>query len=213
MTALRLCVVGDSFVLGTGDAAFLGWPGRLARWARAHGHDVTLHNLGIRADTSLDIARRWRAECAARLPATHPNALVFSFGVNDAAEDLATVAIRVPHDESVATARAILAEATAWTRTLWVGPPFSDDTRPPERPAPGPAYRMSAERVATLNRAYADLADTLAVPYLDLFTPLSRSPAWRQALAQGDGAHPTDDGYALIADLVDAWEAWQKLFA
>lgn len=212
MKAFRFCAVGDSFVLGTGDGAFLGWPGRLAERARAEGHDVTLYNLGIRADTSRNIAQRWRIECAARLPTIDPSALVFSFGVNDAAEDLATGAIRVPHDESVATARAILAEATAWTRTLWVGPPFPDDTRPSERPAPGPAYRMSAERVATLNQAYAALAGESGVPYLDLFSPLSKSPAWRQALAKGDGAHPADDGYALIADLVGAWPAWQALF-
>lgn len=207
MTALRPCAVGDSFVLGTGDGAVLGWPGRVAERARAEGHDITLYNLGIRADTSRDIARRWRAECAARLPAIHPGALVFSFGVNDAAEDLTTGAVRVPHDESVATARAILSEAMAWTRTLWVGPPFPDDTRPPGRASPGPAYRMSAGRVEALNRAYAALAGELGVPYLDLFAPLSTSPRRRHALAQGDGAHPADDDYVLIADLVDAWPA------
>lgn len=212
MKALRLCAVGDSFVLGTGDGAFLGWPGRLAERAHAEGHDVTLYNLGIRADTSRDIALRWRAECTARLPAIHPNTLVFSFGVNDAAEDLTTGAVRVPHDESVVTARAIIKEAMAWTRTLWIGPPFPDDTRPPGRASPGPAYRMSAERVEALNRAYAALAGEIGVPYLDLFAPLSTSPAWRQALAKGDGAHPTDAGYDLIADLVEAWPAWPALF-
>jgi lysophospholipase L1-like esterase len=212
MTALRLCTVGDSFVLGTGDGEFLGWSGRLAQRMRAQGHDVTLHNLGIRADTSRDIARRWRAECTIRLPAIYPSALVFSFGVNDAAEDLTTGVVRVPHDESVAMAHAIVNDAMAWTRTLWVGPPFPDDTRPPGRASPGPVYRMSAERVGALNHAYAALAGELGVPYLDLFTPLSTNPRWRQALANGDGAHPTDDGYVLIADLVDAWPAWQALF-
>ena len=86
MTTIRICFVGDSLVLGTNDEAYLGWPGRLCREARAAGHDVSLYNLGIRAETSEQIAPRWRAECAPRIPDVHPGALVFSFGANDCAE-------------------------------------------------------------------------------------------------------------------------------
>jgi len=53
---LRMCFVGDSLLLGTNDDNYLGWPGRLCRREREAGHDVSLYNLGIRADTSEKIA-------------------------------------------------------------------------------------------------------------------------------------------------------------
>ena len=59
---MRICFIGDSFVNGTGDDACLGWAGRLCRDARAAGREVTYYNLGVRRNTSADIARRWRAE-------------------------------------------------------------------------------------------------------------------------------------------------------
>ena len=84
---MRICFIGDSFVAGAGDDDCLGWPGRLCAAARQAGHDLTLYNLGIRRDTSADIAARWEAEARARLPAEHDGRLVFLFGVNDCVED------------------------------------------------------------------------------------------------------------------------------
>ena len=60
MTTVRICFVGDSLVLGTNDDAYLGWPARLVQRETRAGHDVSLYNLGIRADTSEMIAARWR---------------------------------------------------------------------------------------------------------------------------------------------------------
>ena len=56
---MRLCFIGDSLVNGTGDPTGLGWVGRVTASARRRGHDVTTYNLGIRRDTSADIAARW----------------------------------------------------------------------------------------------------------------------------------------------------------
>ena len=49
---LRMCFVSDSLLLGTNDDTYLGWPGLLCRREREAGHDVSLYNLGIRADAS-----------------------------------------------------------------------------------------------------------------------------------------------------------------
>jgi len=208
MTALRICFVGDSIVNGTYDDACLGWPGRLCAEERAGGHDLTVYNLGIRAETSKQIAVRWRAESAPRLPEPFSGALVFAFGVNDMAEDPGT-GIRVPIPESVEVARAMIAEAVAWRPTLWVGPAPGDMAQQPFSPGPGINYSFDNERTAELSRQYAALAKTLGVPYLDLFTPLSGDGRWAAALAAGDGIHPAADGYALIAEHVGAWPAWR----
>lgn len=210
MTALRLCFVGDSLTLGTGDDGYLGWPGRAVRRERAAGHDVTLYNLGIRAETTADIARRWRAECEPRLPAPHAGALVFSFGANDMAELDGDV--RVPVETSVETARTMIAEASAWKTVLWVGPsPVIDDDQP-FHSATGVDYTFSSQRIAELSDWYADVAGDLGVPYLDLFTPLSATSDWPESFVDGDGVHPRDPGYALIAERFTGWSAWRALF-
>ena len=67
--AFRVCFIGDSFVLGVGDPDGLGWSGRIAAAARRRGIDITAYNLGVRRETTADIARRWQAEVAPRLPA------------------------------------------------------------------------------------------------------------------------------------------------
>jgi hypothetical protein len=57
---MRICFIGDSLVNGVGDPTGLGWVGRVATAARRRGHDITAYNLGIRRDTSGDIAVRWQ---------------------------------------------------------------------------------------------------------------------------------------------------------
>lgn len=194
---MRLCFIGDSFVNGTGDDECLGWAGRLCRTARTAGKDVTYYNLGVRRDTSADIAVRWRNEAMARLPPLMPGALIFSFGVNDCViEDGRR---RIAPAETLHNAGDILAEAKVRRRTLMIGPP-----------PPGDA--ADAAQVADLSQALARICADLDVRFLPVFDPLSRSAAWRAAQARGDGAHPDAAGYAEWAALVGQWPAWHDIF-
>lgn len=209
MTQLRICFVGDSLTNGTGDRAFLGWPGRLCHREVQAGHDLTCYNLGIRAETTEMIRPRWRGECTPRLLDSFPGALVFLFGTNDTAiEDGAT---RVAFDRSLENARAMISEAMDWKPTLWIGPPPIDELQQPFRAAPGlPTRQFSNARIAELSDAFAAVAAEMGVPYLDLFTPLSGDSSWNGAV--GDGVHPPDDGYAVIAERVAGWDGWRRWF-
>ena len=211
MTTLRICFVGDSITQGTIDPDGLGWPGRLGNRERAAGHDVTVYNLGVRADTAADIAGRWRAEAEARLPDAYPGALVFAFGVNDMAEEPET-GLRVPPERSCALAREIVAAARDWKPVLWVGPAPSDMACQPFSPTPGIQYAFDNGRVAALSTAYAALAAELAVPYLDLYPRLADAPRWSAALDAGDGVHPGPDGYAMMAEIIGNWAPWRGWF-
>ena len=193
---------------GTLDGAFLGWPGRLAASELRRGHELTVYNLGVRAETSRLIAARWRAECEARLPEPYPAALVFAFGVNDMVEEPA-LGIRIPQDEALAIARATMAEASSWKPTLWVGPGPADMAQQPFSPGPGISYSFDNERTAELSAGYSVIARELGIPCLDVFTPLSSSDRWAAALVEGDGIHPAADGYVLLAELVESWPAWR----
>ncbi|HEY4133749.1 MAG TPA: GDSL-type esterase/lipase family protein [Alphaproteobacteria bacterium] len=212
MTELRICFFGDSLTHGTRDDTTLGWPGRLCAKAVSRGHDVTLYNLGIRRDTSADIARRWQAEAVARLPSPKTCALVFSFGVNDMACDEGSL-FRVTPADSHKNAREIVAAASGRWPVLWVSPaPIGrNDT------VNCALWSLEADyqdkRAAQLTQDYARIAAELNVPFLDVFTPLSRSRIWRWSLARGgDGVHPSARGYALMAKLVERWPAWKTWF-
>jgi acyl-CoA thioesterase I len=206
MTVLRICFIGDSITAGTGDDAYLGWPGRLCAAERARGHDLTNYNLGIRADTTPLVARRWRAECEARLPAEFPAGLVFAFGINDTAEEPS--GLRVNPGESARVARAVLGEAVRWKPTLMIGPTPVDETKMPTRVGPV-ARDLKNARIATASRILEGIATEVGVPYLDLYRLLADDPEFRKSLAAGDGVHPTEEGYALMAARIGAWSGWR----
>lgn len=196
MAVLRLAFVGDSFVNGTGDRMCLGWTGRACALAMLRGHDITHYNLGVRRDTSTDIAARWRAEVSARLPTDCNGRVVFSFGANDvcAGNDDGR---RVSTARTLANADSILREARTRWPVLLVGPlPLADD----------PA---ASARAAALGVALGEVCVGLGVPYLNPYTEVAESRVWlREALA-GDGAHPDAGGYETLAALVDGWDAWR----
>jgi acyl-CoA thioesterase-1 len=210
MTTLRVCLIGDSLVLGTGDEEFLGWPGRVMQRERAAGHDVTMYNTGIRGDTTTMIEARWRVEAEARLPAENPCALVFSFGCNDMA--MQNGELRNTPEDAVASARRMISEAKDWLPTLWIGPlPVNDDDMPFSS-APGRERFLSSSRNAQLSDMFENVADELGVPYLDIFTLTAADPGWSSHYIKGDGVHPRGGGYAIVAEHVIGWDAWRKWF-
>jgi len=211
MATLRICFVGDSITVGSGDRNFLGWPGRLSVAETGRGHDVTLYNMGVRGDTSEMIRPRWRRECDVRLPDHVNGRLVLSFGVNDTAEERGA-GIRVPLKQTLANTHAIIDEARRWLPTLMVGPiPLIEDMQPYIFPN-GIAYHYVNARVAELNSGIAGICAELEVPYLDIFAALAADVAWEQSQRDCDGVHATGDGYQIIADMVADWPAWRAWF-
>ena len=62
---IRVCFLGDSFTLGTGDDTGLGWPGRVYAAERGRGVNLTAYNLGVRGQTGAQIAERAAGEVGA----------------------------------------------------------------------------------------------------------------------------------------------------
>jgi lysophospholipase L1-like esterase len=199
MTPVRICFFGDSFVNGTGDDDALGWVGRLVAKARQSGRDVTAYNLGIRRDTSADVAARWRSEAGLRLPSDSDGRLVFSFGANDCISS-GHGGPRVGPAESLANLEAILDPARRWLPTLMVGPGIVADDR------------EANARICALSAEYAKVCEQFGVPYLEICRLLLASPTWTREALAGDGAHPNRAGYAIVADAVSEWSDWRDWF-
>jgi len=192
-TDIRICFVGDSYVQGAGDDECLGWSGRLCTRARNVGHNITAYNLGVRRETSADIARRWQAECTPRLLPSSENYVVFSFGANDVVFEKG--APRVPLDETLANLGTILDESKAHYQTLVIGPPAVPDEE-------------MNNRLAALSTRMGDVAASKGVPYFALFPFLMKEAGWMTEVRNHDGAHPRAAGYARIADLIAASPGW-----
>jgi lysophospholipase L1-like esterase len=190
---LRICFVGDSFVAGTNDPECLGWTGRISALARRRGYNLTPYNLGIRRDTSRDIAKRWLTEVVCRLPDPCRPYVVFSFGVNDTT--IENGRRRVEVKQSIECMRSILASAGKRYDVLMIGPPPIADAE-------------QNERTKDLAELMARVAAEEGVPFLPVFERLYGDAVWMSEVNSTDGAHPGVDGYAKLATLIDQWDYW-----
>ena len=190
---LRICFVGDSFVAGTNDPECLGWTGRLSALARRRGYNLTHYNLGIRRDTSADIAARWLAEVDCRLPKDCRPFVVFSFGVNDTT--IENGCRRVEEAQNIENTRCMLSTARRRYSTLLIGPPPIADAE-------------QNGRIHRLSQLMGEAAAEEEVPFLSVFDSLIEDPVWMAEVSADDGAHPRAAGYAELAARVDRWPAW-----
>jgi lysophospholipase L1-like esterase len=197
---VRICFVGDSFVNGTGDSECLGWTGRVCANANKKGYDITYYNLGIRRDTSTDIAKRWLQEVSLRLPKEYDGRVVFSFGLNDTT--LENGKTRVDFADSMKNTCAILSEAKLLYPVLMVGlAPYEERED-----------RGRKQRTIDLSKQFALICNELNVPYLDVFPILEKSNIWINEAKANDGVHPKAGGYAEFAQIIENWDAWLNWF-
>lgn len=197
---VRICFVGDSFVNGTGDPQFLGWAGRICANANKKGYDITYYNLGIRRDTSTDIAKRWSPEVSVRLPKEYDGRVVFSFGLNDTTVENGKT--RVDFADSIKNAHKILSDAKKLYPVLMVSPaPYAEQEDPRRK-----------QRTTDLSTQFALVCKELDIPYLNIFPLLEQSNIWTNEARANDGVHPKAGGYAEFAKIVEDWDAWLNWF-
>lgn len=189
---------GDSHTVGVGDEEGLGWTGRVLAAALQEGIATTTYNLGVRGETSAEVAARWRAEARPRLPGEGDPRVVLAFGVNDVT--LEDEDRRCTQEQSLLSLEEVLLGAQALgLRRFVVGPaPIDDDT--------------ANDRIAELSYAYRMLCARHRVPFVPLVEELRENEVWRRELAAGDGAHPGAAGYAEIAQqiLAAGWLDWLR---
>ncbi len=190
---MRICCFGDSLTLGTGDEKGLGWIGRLGVWGRGAGYDLTMYNLGVRADTLEKIKNRWPEEAVARMVEEEACGFIFNFGVAD-------VMNSIDADVSILAARQLLKTATAAWPTLVIGP---FPVLQPEKNA----------LVSSLSVAFGGICADLDVSYLPMHLSLSDTEEYAHSLREGDGIHPSEEGYEAIATRIRQWGAWRAFIS
>ena len=192
MTDLRVCFLGDSFTLGTGDDDGLGWVGRVHAAERGRGIDLTVYNLGIRGQTGAEIADRTPREVEPRLAGKGDRrAVVASFGSNDIYQDR-------PVEETASALERIVRWAGGQGYAVFVvGAPHAAE---PELDALRALYNVNLEETAR----------RLGAPYLDVRERVADWTPWHRGAMEGDGVHPGAEGYALVAAAFGAWLPWRR---
>lgn len=191
---IGLCFVGDSFVAGKGDPKALGWVSRVVARTPSADAELVTYNLGVAGEASSDVLARWRAETAPRWASSNERRLVVGFGTNDIRQGMTTARSRLN------LANILDDAATTGIATFVVGPPPSADNE------------LNA-KLQVLVDAQADVCARRRVTYVDCFRPLVGHDQWQSDLAAGDGFHPGQAGYGLIAWLVlhAGWQEWLAL--
>ena len=193
---LRICFLGDSFVAGVGDPDHLGWTGRLAAATERAGQPLTRYVLGVRRQTTAQVADRWAAECAPRLAGGEwESRVVLSVGVNDTTLEDGEPRL-APERSAAALAGMLTGAAAAGWPVLVVGPPaVADDAH--------------NDRTAALDGRFTDVCAHEGVPYVPVVRTLAANHDYLREVTAGDGAHPGAVGYTALADLVRPhWVAW-----
>jgi acyl-CoA thioesterase I len=185
---LRVCFVGDSYVAGAGDESGLSWVGRLTRHAHAAGLPVTAYNLGIRGNTSQDIADRLPDEVSRRANPAAETRVVLAYGLNDVVLNGGRPQVRIA-DSLAATERSLDRLASVRVPVLFVGPPPVGDAD-------------LDGRTDELDRQLAVCAGSRGVPYLQVMGHLAADRAWLDGVREGDGAHPGSSGYQRYFEVV-----------
>ena len=190
-TDIRVCFIGDSFTLGTGDVEGLGWAGRVHAAERARGVDLTAYNLGVRGQTGAEIAARAAREIDERiLDKGDRRGVVISFGTND-------IRLDRPVEESAMALEQVLRRAALRGYTAFVmGTPSAAE---PE---------LGVLR-GQLNMHLEETARRLNAPFLDIRERLADWSAWHHEADVGDGVHPGAGGYARVAEVFGSWTSWR----
>ncbi|QDB80079.1 lysophospholipase [Georgenia wutianyii] len=186
---VRVCVVGDELSAGMGDARGLGWVGRVV--ARTQSEDpLFVASLAVPDETSTALSARWESECFRRFAPGSDNRLVVALGSADLTAGLSLARSRLNLANILDSARSHGVEVFV------VGPP----------PRPG----VDADALGALSDAFADVSTRRQVRYVETFAPLRTHDQWLADVAAGDGVHPGQAGYGLLAWLVlhNGWHDW-----
>lgn len=189
---MRVCVVGDELVAGLGDPRGLGWIGRVMG-RTASEEPIFVAPLAVPGESTTALSARWEGETRRRFGPHSDNRLVLGLGPQDLRDGLSLARSRLN------LANILDGASATRVRCFVVGPP--------------PCPAVDDDVLAALSRAFSDVCLRRNVPYVETHEPLRTHEQWHADVAAGDGVHPGQAGYGLLAWLVlhNGWHSWLGL--
>ena len=188
---IRIVVIGDGIVGGSGDPRGMGWVGRVTSKTPNALPRVDIFALPAPDETSGMLVERWKEEASRRFSDGTDNRLVLALSNTDPAAGISTSRSRL----NIAT---ILDECKRLQiETFVVGP----------TPHHNPELNAEVERLAT---GYEDVCGRRGVTFVDCFHPLVDHEGWNLEIQAAAHSQPGQVGHGLIAWLVlnRGWYEW-----
>ncbi|WP_175956154.1 GDSL-type esterase/lipase family protein [Schaalia sp. Marseille-Q2122] len=192
---MRICVIGDELVAGTGDPRALGWVGRVIARTDFPVSPIVMP-LAVPGENTAALMARWEYEVVSRWSEDEPFFLVVGIGTSDITSGISTPRSRLN------LANILDQAASRGIPCMVVGPP--------------PLAGVDRVEIQKLSRACSEVAQRRGLPFVDTFTPLLGHDQWFEDMAISQvrsvtGATlPGQAGHALMAWLVlhQGWYEW-----
>ncbi len=189
MNDIRLCVIGDELVAGTGDPRALGWIGRVL--ARTNVPEtMNVFPLAMPGESTTEMSQRWENECMPRFKDGADNRLIIAVGKQDVETGLSTPRTRLN------LANMVDVSTQLGIKVMIVGPP--------------PLQTSDSRQLSEVVRACREVAERRSIPFVDTFSPLLTHDQWHDDLAMSQTGLPNQAGYGLLAWIVlhNNWFEW-----
>lgn len=189
---------GDSITYGEYDGVSGGWVDILKRYAlrtyNEGGKELILYNLGIGGETTEGLVRRISHEMKARNSA-EGNMVFIGYGANDLAIKEGVQAVEPERfKENIITA---IHKAKQYAEEIFLISILPVAEEIDGVTAASGKLRSTAE-VFKYNQILKEIAGKNAVYYLDFYSGFVDE---KEILLSGDGIHPNDKGYEIIAEM------------
>ncbi len=190
---------GDSITYGEYDDVFGGWVDILKRYALqkfnegSSESELILYNLGIGGETTEGLLKRLPHEMSAR-NAADGNIVFLGYGANDLAVKGGVQMVNNEQFKNNIVNAVQYAKHDAEEIYLVSILPFSDQVD--GITAASGKLRTNTE-VLSYNKILKEIADEHAVQYVDFHTAFLPD---KEILLSGDGVHPNEKGYGLMAE-------------
>ena len=177
----RIVAFGDSLTAGLGVPSNEAYPEQLARWLKKQGYHYEVINAGVSADTSAGGLRRveWILK-------SHPTLVILELGANDGLRGQ-------PLTETYKNLQAIMTRLKAEGVVVVLA-----------------GMRIPVNYGEDYTREFSEMYVRLAKEHDVALIPfLLEGVATHRHLNQGDGIHPTGEGYSIVVQNV--WKALQPI--
>ena len=178
---MNVCVFGDSIVWGANSLS-KSWAALLGDYL--FKKDIYMYNLGISGDTTHDLLKRFRQECAVR----SPDYVLISLGINDSS--LMNGRAWVTPQRFKRNVIDLISQAKAFTKKVCIVgiTPVNDAIM---QPVPWALVSYSNERIQQYDVILKECAKTCGIHYIPVFDVLKNSDL-------DDGVHPTAAGHKKL---------------
>jgi lysophospholipase L1-like esterase len=185
---MNICIFGDSITWGAYDPVNGGWVTLLRNYLEGKDNDTTIYNLGICADDSYGLLKRFKIEAEPR----KPDLVIFAIGANDIKHQQNE---SIPFDKFEDNINKLVSQANKFTKKiiiLGITPVNEQLTTPRNKP---PYNFRENKDVFKCNK----ILETITIKQKITFIPIPINFSGKDLC---DGLHPNTEGHQKIFEKI-----------